>query len=93
MAKAKQSASASQPLKASVEEKEMKITPISSRSLSEKLLRNVQKLQSEGVSNQAYSVNGTQVVWIGPMKKILFGADATEAAGETLNDAIVAAGL
>ena len=89
----KRSASASQPQNVSMETKMVTISPVSSRSLDPKLIQVVEKFRSEGVSNQAYIVNGVQVVWVGPKKTLYYGPDRKEAVGETMNDAITAAGI
>jgi hypothetical protein len=69
------------------------IMPVSSRSLNDRLQLIVKKFQTDLVSNQAYLVNGTQVVWVGPEKKIFFGAEGTEASGATMEAAAKAAGI
>ena len=69
------------------------IEQVSSRSLPSKLIAIATELGKNLVSNQAYKVNGTYVLWVGSEKKIYYGPDAVEGSGDTLLQASQAAGI
>ena len=76
-----------------VENSMNKVEQVSSRSLPPRLVALATQFGQDAISNQAYKIGDTAVLWVASQKKIYFGADAQEASGDTMMQAAITAGI
>ena len=76
-----------------VENSMNKVEQVSSRSLPPRLVALAAQFGQDAISNQAYKIGDTAVLWVASQKKIYFGADAQEASGDTMMQAAITAGI